>query len=126
MPPFNPSPSNGQATTVTGEHIAKATVNYAPQQRADDAARWLRGELTVRPTVALAARTFGVSVPLVVAARERFAQRERSPKRFGNGGTAATLTDSVLERIVCEIGVDRVWRVIDRLTQPELPLVAAE
>ena len=49
---------------VTGQRIAKATINYAPQQRAADAARWLRGELSIKPTVALAARTFGVSVPL--------------------------------------------------------------
>jgi hypothetical protein len=109
---------------VTGQHIAKATVNYAPQQRAADAARWLRGELSVKPTVALAARTFGVSVPLVAEARERFEQRERA-KRFGNGGTAI-LSDSAVESLVREVGVERVWRAVDKLTSPELPLVAAE
>jgi hypothetical protein len=120
-------PNGGQApasATVTGQRIAKAS-NYTPQQRADDAARWLRGELTVQPTVALAARTFRVSVPLVAAARERFAQRAARPKRFGNGGTAI-LSDSALESIIREVGVDRVWCAIDRLTSPELPLVAAE
>ena len=126
MPSFSPSPTNGQVTaTVCAQRIAKSTVNYMPQQRANDAARWLRGELRVQPTVALAARTFRVSVPLVAAARERFAQRAARPKRFGNGGTAI-LSDSALENIVREIGVDRVWCAIDRLTSPELPLVAAE
>jgi hypothetical protein len=32
----------------------------------------------------------------------------------------------VIENIVREVGVDRVWRVVDKLTSPELPLVAAE
>ena len=36
------------------------------------------------------------------------------------------LSDQALERIVAETGVERVWRVIDRLTAPELPLAAAE
>jgi hypothetical protein len=51
-------------------------------------------------------------------------QPERT-KRLGNGGTAI-LSDSVIENIVREVGVDRVWRAVDRLTSPELPLVAAE
>ena len=112
--------NSGQAPAtpvVTGQHIAKATVNYAPQQRAADAARWLRGELSIEPTVALAARTFGVSVPLVVEARER-------ANRFHGGIT--TLSDAAIEGIVREVGVDRIWRAVDRLTQPELPLAAAE
>jgi hypothetical protein len=121
-------PTNGgQASAtpiVTGQRIAKATINYAPQQRAADAARWLRGELSIKPTVALAARTFGVSVPLVVEAHERLEQSERA-KRFGNGGTAI-LSDSAIEKLVREVGVDRVWRVVDKLTSPELSLVAAE
>jgi hypothetical protein len=108
---------------VTGQFIARATVNYAAQQRAADAARWLRGELSIKPTVALAARTFGVSVPLVVAARERCERRQRA-RRFNGGIT--TLSDSAIEGIVREVGVDRIWRAVDRLTQPELPLVAAE
>jgi hypothetical protein len=121
-------PTNGgQAPAtpiVTGQRIARATINYAPQQRAADAARWLRGELSIKPTVALAARTFGVSVPLVVEAHERLEQSERA-KRFGNGGTAI-LSDSAIEKLVREVGVDRVWRAVDKLTSPELPLVAAE
>jgi len=77
----NDSVINGHVTPiVTGQHIAKATVNYAPQQRAADAARWLRGELSIKPTVALAARTFGVSAPLIAEARERLEQRERAKR----------------------------------------------
>jgi len=121
-PLFSVPSSSGQGHVtpiVTGQHIAKATVNYAPQQRATDAARWLRGELSITPTVALAARTFGVSAPLIAEARERLEQRERVKH-------LAALSDNVIERIVREIGVERVWRVVDKLTSPELPLVAAE
>src|SRR4051812_44668873 len=97
LSPFSKAPTtNGQVPTVTGQHIAKATVNYAPQQRAADAARWLRGELLIKPTVALAARTFGVSVPLVVEARER----AKRAKRFANGSNVSGLSDHVLESLV--------------------------
>ena len=121
-PLFSVPPSSGQGHVtpiVTGQHIAKATVNYAPQQRATDAVRWLRGELSIKPTVALAARTFNVSVPLITEARERLEQRERAKH-------LAALSDNAVERIVREVGVERVWRVVDKLTSPELPLVAAE
>jgi hypothetical protein len=128
LTPFSKVPtSNGQAPaikTVTGQYIAKATISYPPRQRAEDAVRWLCGQLTVKPTVKLAAETFGVSAPLVAEARKRFEQRERA-KRF-NGGTT-TLSDSAIEGIVREVGVDRIWRAVDKLTSPELPLgVAAE
>jgi hypothetical protein len=125
-------PSNGQMApatktvktvkTVTGQYLAKATVNYPSRQRADDAVRWLCGQLTIKPTVKLAAATFGVSAPLVAEARKRFEQRERA-KRF-NGGTT-TLSDSAIEGIVREVGVDRIWRAVDKLTSPELPFVVA-
>jgi hypothetical protein len=121
-PLFNVPLSNEQGHVtpiVTGQRIAKATVNYAPQQRATDAARWLRGELSIKPTVALAARTFNVSVPLIIEARARLEQRERAKH-------LAALSDNVIERIVREVGVERVWQVVDKLTSPELPLVAAE
>jgi hypothetical protein len=122
------APTNGQAsdtkvTVVTGQYIARATVNYPSRQRAEGAVRWFRGELTIKPTVKLAAKTFGVSLQLVAEARKRFEQRERA-KRF-NGGTT-TLSDSAIEGIVREVGVDRIWRAVDKLTSPEPPLVAAE
>lgn len=53
------APTNGQApdtkvvTVVTAQHIAKATVNYPSRQRAEDAVRWLCGQLTIKPTADL-------------------------------------------------------------------------
>jgi hypothetical protein len=108
--------TNGQAPApriVTGQYLAKA-VNYPKWYRASDAARWLRGELAVKPTLKLAAETFGVSVPLVAAARERFEQQERS-KHHGNGGTSA-LSDSAIDNIVREVGPERVMCSLDRIT----------
>jgi hypothetical protein len=40
--------------------------------------------------------------------------------------SVSTLSDGQIERIVIKIGPERIWRAVDRLTQPELPLVAAE
>jgi hypothetical protein len=111
------------AKVVSGQRIAKASASYLPWQRAEDAIRWMRGEVAVNPTAKLAAEVFGVSVPTVTAARKRLDHRDRA-KRF-NGGVS-TLSDDAIERIVVEVGVDRVWRAVDKLTQPELPLVAAE
>ena len=121
-----PRPQTPAGKTVTGQYLAKATVGYPPWKRAEDAALWLRGQLTVKPTVKLAGETFGVSVPLVAAARNRLDGRERGKRHATNGGGVTALSDDAVERIVAEIGVDRIWRVVDRLTQPDLPLVAAE
>lgn len=124
---------NGQAPvgktvkTVTGQYLAKATTKgYPAWQRAEDAARWQRGELTIKPTAKLAANVFGVNARQMSAARERLERQERG-KRFGaNGGSVPGLSDDAVERIVIEIGPDRIWRAVDKITQPELPLVAAE
>lgn len=35
----------------------------------------------------------------------------------GNGGTA-TLSDAIVEHIVVEVGVERIWRALDRITAP--------
>lgn len=71
-----------------------------------------------------------MSTTLVAAARERFAQREHAARtlvvRVMHNGRSAVLSDSVLENLVREVGIDRVWRAVDRLTAPELPLIAAE
>jgi hypothetical protein len=124
--PFSVPPANGQGPqkkAIPGQFIAKATTNYPRHCRAEDAAQWMRGKVEVAPTLKLAAATFGVQPAEVKAARERLEQSER--KRFGNGGTAI-LSDSVIEHIVREIGADRIWRAVDKLTSPELSLVAAE
>jgi hypothetical protein len=57
-----------------------------------------------------------VSIPLVAEARDLLERRERG-KRHPNGGGTATLSDDAVERI---------WRAVDRFTQPQLPLAAAE
>jgi hypothetical protein len=109
--------------TVTGQYLAKA-VNYPPRRRAADAAGWLCGQVTIKPTVKLAAEVFGVSVPLVAAAHLW------SPRRASglNSESAAitTLSDDAIDRIVAEVGPERVMCSLDRFTQPQLPLVAAE
>lgn len=123
---INHQATNGKSPagkTVTGEYIAKASRHYSSRQRAVDAARWIRGQLQIKPTLKLAAKTFGVSIPLVAAARERLEQQD---KHRANGNGTTTLSDSAVENIVAEVGVDRVWRAIEKLTQPQLPLVAAE
>jgi hypothetical protein len=111
---------------ITGQFLARATVNYPAHHRARDAARWLRGELTIKPTVKLAAETFGVSVPLVAEARDDLARDEQRKRFGGNGNSITTLSDDAIERIVREVGVDRIWCAVEKLTQPQLPLVAAE
>jgi hypothetical protein len=123
-----PAPTAGVYTagkavkTVTGQRLAKATHGYPPWERAKDPARWLRGELTVRPTAKLAAETFGVSVSLVSTAREWVEVFDRG-KQHGNNGSATGLSDDQIERIITEVGVERA---VDKLTQPQLPLAAAE
>jgi hypothetical protein len=128
LTPFsNAARTNGQEpdtkVTVGGQYIAKATVNYPPWQRARDAARWLRGQLRIEPTVKLAARTFGVSEPLVREARELLEQEERSKRR--NNGRTLFLSDSAVDNIVREVGIERIWASVDRLTQPSLPFAGA-
>jgi len=118
------APAGKTAKTITGQYLAKATVNYPARRRAEDAARWLRGQVTIKPTVKLAAETFGVSVPLVAEARDLLEQQERA-KRHGNGG-ATTLSDDAVDRIVVKVGPERVMCSLDRITQPELPFAAAD
>lgn len=46
-------------------------------------------------------------------------------KRFANGNATPTLSDDVVENFVTEVGVDRVSRVVEKLTQPEFPFAEA-
>jgi hypothetical protein len=121
----NPRLPEKQAPTkvVTGQHIAKAHRAYTPWQRAEDAARWIKSEVQIVPTVKLAASVFNVSVPLVMKARAILDERSRRKHR-ANGST--TLSDAVVERIVTEVGPNRILHALDRVTQPQLPLQAAE
>ena len=108
---------------VSGLYIAKAFRSYPKWKRARDAASWVRGEVTVTPTIKLAASVFGTTPPQVKAQLEH---RERNNRHASNGNGTTTLSDSALERLGAEVGVERIWRVIDKLTQPPLPLQAAE
>ena len=124
LPPFG-----GQAATETpkllrGRWIAQASTGYPTWQRILDAAAWVRGELTIQPpTLALAARIWGVSSTAV--ANEL--SRDIGGKRFRAilGSNSASLSDDAVMRIVAEVGVERVWRAVDKLTQPPLPFVTA-
>jgi hypothetical protein len=118
-------PQQTPAKVIRGQYLAKARVNYRSWQRALDAALWLKGQLTIEPTIRLAAKTFGVDVRKVVEARDQLERREQGKRHAVNGGTVS-LSDSAIENIVREVGIDRVWRAVEKLTQPELPLVAAE
>jgi hypothetical protein len=88
-------------------------------RRGGCAAKWPSSRLK------LAAKTFRVSTPLVARARERLERVEQRKQRHLNGGSAPTLSDSAVENIVRELGVERIWRAIEKLTQPELPFMAA-
>ena len=95
--------------TITGQHIAKA-VHYSKWERAHDAALWCHGEVVVKPTLALAAAVFHVSVPLVVEAGHQLVEH-RKLHTNGNGTSITVLSDAVIENMVAEIGIERVWRV---------------
>ena len=122
----NGTTGSSPSRSVTGQHIAKAYVTYGPRQRANDAALWLLGRLRIKPTLKLAARTFEVSVPLVVEAREYLARLDEQRKHNGHDGvrhtfprlteTKPTLAEhlvsaSLSERIEAAraVGVDIVW-----------------
>ena len=132
LTPFSKVPTtNGQAPagktvkTVTGRFIAKATVNYASWHRAEDAVRWLKGELQIKPTAKLAAETFRVNAQQVKEARERLERRERG-KRQGYFDTPVLSPTTRSSTLLGGVGPERILRVIDKLTEPALPLVAAE
>jgi hypothetical protein len=55
------------------------------------------------------ATAFYISVPLVLAEQLH---------ANGNGGITATLSDAIVEHIVAEVGVERIWRALDRITAP--------
>jgi hypothetical protein len=97
--------------TVTGWSIAKA--ERTPCERAELAARWLLKSLTVEPTVTLAARVFGVSLPLV-----------RQEVRYLEANTVkappiehvwAVMTEAERDSFV-GVNITDIWTRIDRLT----------
>ena len=128
-----PPPATQAAIKVISSlHLAKAFRSYPKWRRALDAAGWVRGEVMITPTIKLAASVFGISPPLVKTQLDREHVRGRDhhrPARAGQthgNGSASQLSDDVVERIVAEVGVDRIWRVVEKLTEPQLPLQPAE
>jgi hypothetical protein len=66
---------------------------------------------------------------LVAAINDLAATPRKAPQRKRQRllyRRADSLTDADLDRLVAEIGIEHVLRVLDRLTQPQLPLQAAE
>ena len=61
---------------VTGQRLAKASVGYPALLRAEDAVRWQRGELQIKPTAKLAAAVFNVSYPRLKQAQARLEPRK--------------------------------------------------
>jgi len=109
--------------TISGLYLGKAVRRYTKRRRAQDAAGWIRGEVAiVTPTIKLAAAVFGVSAPVVRAQLDRCAKHHAN----GNSGDSYPISDDALDRLVTAIGADRVLAAIDRATQPQLPLAAAE
>jgi hypothetical protein len=61
---------------------------------------------------------------ITLAGLHRQHQQRQAEQRAAERSTSG-LSDSAVDNIVREVGVDRVWRAIDRLTQPSQSLVAA-
>jgi hypothetical protein len=120
------APGQAPARLINGLYIAKAFRSYTKWKRVCDAVGWVRGEVAVTPTIKLAATVFGVSPALVTKARAQLERREQGKHHANGNGGAASLSDEALDRIVAAIGADRMLAAIDRATQPQLPLAAAE
>ena len=60
---------------------------------------------------------------LAAAPHSKTPQRKRQRLLYRR---ADTLSDDEVKSIVVEVGPERVLRVVDKLTSPQLPLVAAE
>jgi hypothetical protein len=65
----------------------------------------------------------GSAINDLAAAPRKTPQRNRHRLLYRR---ADTLSDDEIKTIVVELGPERVLRVVDKLTSPELPLVAAE
>ena len=65
----------------------------------------------------------GTAINDLEAAPRKTPQRKRQRLLYRR---ADTLSDDEVKSLVIELGPERVLRVVDRVTAPELPLVAAE
>jgi hypothetical protein len=69
--------------------------------------------------------TFTGTAVADLASKPRKATRQPNRRRLLYR-RADTFTDADLDALVAEIGIDRIWRAVEKLTQPQLPLQAAE
>ena len=60
---------------------------------------------------------------LAATPRNKTPRRNRERLLYRN---ANSLTDTDIDRLVAEIGIDRWWAAADRATKPQLPLFAAK
>jgi hypothetical protein len=104
---------------VTGQAIAKS--HWSPRRRAFLAAKWHSGQVTIEPTVKLAAEVFGVSVLLVNAAiadaeYKRWLSEQDSPSESLTEHLKRSTPDEWLEAARA-IGPAAIW---DRMIAPIL------
>jgi hypothetical protein len=95
------------ARRISGHTIAKS--RWSPQQRAQIAAQWRRGQVQIAPTTRLAADVFGVSVQLVNAA---IAKTTAAPSL-----TTQTISIPESERaaVARALGEDQLWKLLEVL-----------
>ena len=98
--------------TTNGQAAGKTVKTVTGQQR-----RALRK--LIRDLVAFT----GTAINDFAAMPRKAPQRKRQRLLYRR---ADTLSDDEVKSIVVELGPERVLRVVDKLTQPQLPLVAAE
>jgi hypothetical protein len=65
----------------------------------------------------------GTAITDLAATPRKSPQRKRQRLLYRR---ADTLSDDEVKNIVAEVGIERCWRAVEKITQPELPMVAAE
>ena len=98
--------------TTNGQAAGKTVNTVTGQQR-----RALRK--LIRDLVAFT----GTAINDFAAMPRKAPQRKRQRLLYRR---ADTLSDDEVTRLVIELDPERILRVVDRLTQPQLPLIAAE
>ena len=64
------NPTTSQVKIITGQRLAKASVGYPALLRAEDAVRWQRGELQIKPTAKLRRGSSRASTASIMASTE--------------------------------------------------------
>ena len=98
--------------TITGQALAK-TPNREPRERAYQAARWVRGSLTINnPTLRMAAQTFGVCEALIRQAIRELEGTTFAPPPIDWTGRSDADRDAFVGANLIDL-----WDRIDRLTR---------